>query len=297
MTVLHGKLNREYLGRSYSGGDIVVTPEMVIAYALATNDPNPHYLGEKEPFVAPPLFAVRLFVECMFKPLTDPGLGVDLLRLVHGEQDMRFYRPILPGDLCTLQAIVHGIEEKSSGELLRILMRCRIEQSLAVEAIAGMFIRGPRREPGEKRPVTAGRPAAAGAEAKAPANPEPLFRVPMEVTKDQTFRYAEASGDHNPIHVDDAVARMAGHPGVILQGLCTMAFCSRAIVQRACAGNPLRLKRLAVRFSKPVLPGDSLTTSAWKLGAEAEVVRYGFETTNQSGALVITNGLAEVTTG
>jgi len=83
-------------------------------------------------------------------------------------------------------------------------------------------------------------------------------------------------------------------PGIILQGLCTMAFTSRAIVQEACGGDPSRLKRLAVRFSKPVLPGDRLRTTAWKVGSEGGVLRYGYETVNQAGAPVIVNGLAEV---
>src|SRR6185295_8424898 len=109
---------------------------------------------------------------------------------------------------------------------------------------------------GEKDKKEEAAPAAA-------ARGEPVFKSEMQVTDDQSFRYAEASGDNNPIHMDQAVAKMAGLPGIILQGLCTMAFTSRAIVQEAAAGDPLRLRRLAVRFSKPVLPGDKITTTAW----------------------------------
>jgi NAD(P)-dependent dehydrogenase (short-subunit alcohol dehydrogenase family)/acyl dehydratase/putative sterol carrier protein len=278
-----GGLNRAYLGRSFSGGAHFVRPEMLKAYALATNDPNPHYLGEKEPFVAPPIFPVRLFKDCMFKPLTDPGLGADLLRLVHGEQDMRFYRPLRPWDLVTTRAIVHSIEDKSSGQILRLLEKGFVEGDLVVEALTTLFIRGEKKA--EKKEESPAAP---------PQKGEVLFQQIMEVTKDQPWRYAEASGDNNPIHVDEAVAKMAGFPSVILQGLCTMAFSSRAIVIEACGGDPRRLRRLAVRFSKPVFPGDRIATSAWKVAEEEGLIRYGFEATNQAGVPVITNGIAEV---
>jgi acyl dehydratase/putative sterol carrier protein len=280
-------LNRAYLGKTFSGGALFANPDHVKLYALATNDPNPHYLGEKEPFLAPPIFPVRLFKDCMFKPLTEPGLNADLLRLVHGEQDMRFHRHLRPWDLVTTRATIHSIEDKSSGQVLKLLLRGWVEGNLAVEATTSLFIRGSKK--GEKK-----------ADEAAPAAPEkrePVFKQVMKVAPDQSHRYAEASLDNNPIHIDPEVAKMAGLPGVILQGLCTMAFTSRAIVQEACGGDPLRLKRLAVRFSKPVLLGDTLTTTAWKLGTEDSFLRYGFETVNQTGVPVIVNGIAEVAMG
>ena len=60
---------------------------------------------------------------------------------------------------------------------------------------------------------------------------------------------------------------MAGLPGIIVHGLCTMAFTSKVAIDRLCGGDPARLKRLRVRFSRPVLPGQSITTKMW---AESE---------------------------
>ncbi|HVY60316.1 MAG TPA: SDR family NAD(P)-dependent oxidoreductase, partial [Planctomycetota bacterium] len=51
-------LNRAWIGKTYSGGAVFANPEHIKLYALATNDPNPHYLGQKEPWVAPPIFPV-----------------------------------------------------------------------------------------------------------------------------------------------------------------------------------------------------------------------------------------------
>ena len=70
--------------------------------------------------------------------------------------------------------------------------------------------------------------------------------------------FAGASGDHNPIHLDEGVAQMAGLPSIILHGLCTMAFVHDALVRKF-GPDPLCVQRLAVRFLKPVLMGDRLT--------------------------------------
>src|SRR5256885_15255864 len=69
--------------------------------------------------------------------------------------------------------------------------------------------------------------------------------------------YAAASGDFNPIHIDPKVGEAAGLGGAILQGLCTMAWAAEAAVR--VYGDPAKLKKLKVRFSRPVKPGDVVT--------------------------------------
>jgi acyl dehydratase len=251
------------------------------AYALATNDKNPLYVDEK---MAPPLFSVRLGKEVLFKAITDPALGADLLRLVHGEQDMEFLRPLRPGDLATMRATITGMEEKSSGELLHAQLRIYVDGQLCVRARETMFIRGEKKAEGGKKEEaqddSAGRKIA--------------YRATVDVTKDQSLRYADASLDNNPIHVDENVAKMAGLPGVILQGLCTMAFAQNAVVNEVLKGDATKLKRLAVRFAKPVLMGDKLAVEGWEVESRDGVKTYGFHVKNQAGVAVITNGVAEV---
>src|SRR5947209_9321701 len=76
----------------------------------------------------------------------------------------------------------------------------------------------------------------------------------LKVTPDRylTVRYAGASGDFNPIHIDEDFAKAVGLPGRILHGLYTMAQVARA--QTEAAGGPDRLKRLAVQFRGMGLP-------------------------------------------
>jgi 3-hydroxybutyryl-CoA dehydratase len=76
----------------------------------------------------------------------------------------------------------------------------------------------------------------------------------VRVTPDKylTVRYAGASGDFNPIHIDDEFARAVGLPGRILHGLWTMAQVARA--QTEAAGGPDHLKRLSVQFRGMGMP-------------------------------------------
>jgi acyl dehydratase len=81
-----------------------------------------------------------------------------------------------------------------------------------------------------------------------------------------------------------------GLPGIIIHGLCTMAFTSRAVIETACPEDPSRLKRLAVRFSSTAFPRNTITTSLWKTSDST----YAFETNSDEGASIIKDGLAEV---
>ncbi len=100
-----------------------------------------------------------------------------------------------------------------------------------------------------------------------------------------------------PIHTDVEFAKSVGLPGIIIHGLCTMAMNSVAVVQECCDGDPERLKRLAVRFSKPGLPGEDISTTIWSVNGGASDTQgreaFCFET-EMGGDLIIKDGLAEV---
>ncbi len=83
------------------------------------------------------------------------------------------------------------------------------------------------------------------------------FRHVRECDKYRPTYYAAASGDFNPIHIDPEVGQMAGLGGVVLQGLCTLAWAAEAAVNYA--GDPGKLKRIKVRFTRPVAPQDEIT--------------------------------------
>jgi acyl dehydratase len=115
----------------------------------------------------------------------------------------------------------------------------------------------------------------------------------LKVTPDRylTVRYAGASGDFNPIHIDDEFARHVGLPGCILHGLYTMAQVARA--QTQAGGGPQSLRRLSVQFRGMGLPEHEITVT----GTVTEV-RDGraivHAVAEQDGSAIIRNAEAEI---
>jgi acyl dehydratase len=280
-------LNKALVGKKYPSQELQVSAEALQAYAKSYNENNPAFFSDKP--VAPPQFGVVYTWTAMGTPLFDVELhgseeqqGRNIMRLLHGEQDMRFGVPVRPGDTITTTSFVEGIEEKESGDVLRVGLHSANQNGETVlDAIATMFIRGKSK-------------GAGGAPAEAPERGEPDFTYAQKIDPDQTVRYAEASGDHNPIHVDPQMAQMAGLPGIIVHGLCTMAIASKGFIDKAAGGDPTRLKRFKVRFSKPVLPEETITVAAWKRGTAGNITTYDFVVRNAQGEEVVKDGVAEV---
>jgi acyl dehydratase len=282
-------LNRALIGKEYSAPIAEVALDAIQRYARACNDGNPRYFDAATPggIIAPPMFAVVVTWMPVISAMTDPELHADLLRLLHSAQDMECLAPIRPGDQIAARAKIASIEKSPGGETMKLRLEASNQRDEPVSRITfTVFIRG-RREPGGQR-------AAAATTSAEEIRGDPIVTVTQALDADQTFRYAEASGDRNPIHIDENVAKMAGLPGIVVHGLCTMAFTAKAIADHLCVGDPIRLKRLAVNFSRPVFPGDSITTRVWAGGAREGRRVYLYETLNPRGFAVIRGGVAEV---
>jgi acyl dehydratase len=119
----------------------------------------------------------------------------------------------------------------------------------------------------------------------------PIADVTQRIDDDQTFRYSPASGDPMPIHLDEQVALDSGLPGIIAHGFCVLAFTSWAILEQLGNSDASRLRRLAVRFAKPVLPGQAIRTVVYQPDSHDGETAYAFETTVE-GVPVLRDGLA-----
>ncbi len=118
------------------------------------------------------------------------------------------------------------------------------------------------------------------------------FRLERACDRYRPIYYAAGSGDFNPIHIDPEIGRLGG---AILQGLCTMAW-----LQDACIGylgDPLRLRRLRARFSRPVRVGDVVTFEGRCVAVEGGTVRLEVSARNQDGEEVLKGALAEASVG
>ena len=279
-------LNRACLGKEYEPQTFEVTAEHTKKYALSYNEDNPWFLDESREggIIAPPLFGVVYSGPSVAKAMFDQELNVNFAYLVHGEQDMYFLRIVRPGDKITSVSWVAGIEEKATGEILRVGVRSWNQNGDDVLfAYYSFFIRDPEKKKEKKEEKK-----------ESPSFPEPEHVQKMEVKKDQSLIYAEASGDHNPIHVNEEFAKSVGFKGVILQGLCTMAFTSKAVIDSYLDRDPTRLRRLKVRFSKPVYMGDVIETRMWTAGEAGPRKIIHYYSVNQDEVPVILNGVAEI---
>lgn len=120
-----------------------------------------------------------------------------------------------------------------------------------------------------------------------------LPALTKHVTVSQIRQYAEASGDRNPIHLDETFARSAGLPGVIAHGMLTMAFANQMVTDWL--GDRSLLRRLQGRFAGMVLPGDDVTCSGSVVSKDDETRRVviNLVVTNQRGERVVNKGVAE----
>jgi acyl dehydratase len=125
---------------------------------------------------------------------------------------------------------------------------------------------------------------------------QPGEQIPeLKVTPDAglTTRYKDASGDPNPIHVDEDFAKSVGLPGVILHGLYSMAQVARAN-NAAVGGDPRKLKRLAVQFRGMGFPEQEITVTG-TIREERDGNLIVETEAEQSGNKIIRNAEAELT--
>lgn len=275
----------ERIGTTMKAHTAVVDAERARRYAAATNDDNPAYLSGA---CVPPVFAVVPTWPALLEANAAMIPPEAMPAVVHGEQDMWFWRPLVPGTVLTTTATLHSVRVGSSGTRFTAHLLGRDAAGApVVEIYNTAFIRG------MSDGVSAGpdKPDHTFPEA---ARRHPVADYTVHMDADQTFRYAEASGDTMPIHLDEEAARAAGLPGIIVHGLCTMAVCSQAVVRTVCGSDPARLRRLAVRFARNVLPDSDVVVSIYDAGAAGDGRHaYAFEA-HSRGELVISNGRAEV---
>ncbi|CAM5566728.1 MaoC/PaaZ C-terminal domain-containing protein [Streptomyces avidinii] len=192
--------------------------------------------------------------------------------VVHLGQDIRTLRPVRPGEQVTVTLDVLGIRREPRGA--RIALRVRLTgedgpEPFAELVISALLVGATLLEPfGD---------IAGGAAAPAPLGAgEPQTAV-HALTTDWITTYAHASGDLNPIHLDEDAARAAGFDTVIAHGMSVVALAVEEATDRFAAGDSARVRGLGCRFSAPVPPGIPLEI-ALQPDAEARVVRFTCKT-------------------
>ncbi|MFX0090274.1 MAG: MaoC/PaaZ C-terminal domain-containing protein [Candidatus Hodarchaeota archaeon] len=285
MEPIESGLDPNIIGRIYKGTTEIVDPEKTMAYAKATNETNPRYYElDENKLSIPVLFPVTMAVVPLKEMVTDSTLNLDISRMVHGEQEIRYFRPLRPWDKIKSKLELESIDFKESGDILWAKFSGSAEDGLVFEMRAGMFFRKQRNGSKPIKPRVK----------EETIEKEIIITKQMKVTSDQSVRYATASGDDNPIHLDKDIALAVGLPDIILHGLCTLAFAIQAIVDGLAGGDPTKVKSVKTRFSKPVFMNNTLTTEGWLLEEKETSKIIDFETKNESGETVLEFGSIEL---
>src|SRR5690606_20480515 len=115
--------------------------------------------------------------------------------------------------------------------------------------------------------------------------------VTRSLTQDMLNRYADASGDHNPIHIDEAFAKTTPMGGTIAHGMLVLSFISE-MMAGAFGERWLTSGSLDVRFRAPARPGDTVTARATPQEPKDGRLRYNVEVVSQADEVLI-SGTAE----
>lgn len=190
--------------------------------------------------------------------LANPEFGITYSHILHLAQTLTLHRPLPSQGTVISELTVDSILDKGEGNgaVLCLTRRLRETDSDTVLATVGhvLFLSadggfgGPRGEPPEPGAVPSERA------------PDFVCQLPNRANQALVYRL---SGDTNPLHVDPAMAGKAGFPMPILHGLCAYGMVGRALLRQYCGNEPARLRRLDVRFTQPVFPGEPLELQVW----------------------------------
>jgi acyl dehydratase len=237
------------IGRCYQVPDQVLDAASARAYAQAVAEEPAQHLDRG---LAPPFAVARFLAPLWRKVYQDPELSTEDRLVLHAAHRMRFHRPVPLGQRIRLACRITGLVRYGLGEAA--IIRSAVDGADGRRLVTGestLAMPGPATGlPAPRR----GHLPAAGVR---------VATVPHRFAPGAADRYADAADDHNLIHLDDAVARSAGHPSRIVHGMCTLATGVARVGAALTAQRPGReLDYVSVRFTRPVLPGDEVVYTA-----------------------------------
>ena len=228
------------------------------------------------------LKAVPTFATVITFPIrTLASSGVNMARVVHGEQSVTIHRTVPPeGEAIGISRVAAAYDKGADkGAVLIIDTELKTPAGEPMVTLrSSIFARGDGGfggpADGEEKPH------------KVPGR-TPDLSLDFSTRPDQALLY-RLSGDRNPLHADPAFAKMVGFPRPILHGLCTYGITCRAVMQAYTDFDPAPIRSHQARFSAPLFPGETVTVDLWRDGA---VVSFEARVKDRD-ATVIKNGRA-----
>lgn len=184
----------------------------------------------------------------------------DLSQILHGEQYLEIVDALPSDGVLTTKSSVIDVQDKKSGALV-------VTQADSYDANGRLIARSQSSTFVVRAGNFGGKSKAADVVVPSVPAPDrkPDASVQYKTSVDQAALY-RLSGDFNPLHIDPDFAALGGQPVPILHGLCTLGFSARAVVQTYAGNDASLFKAIKVRFTKPVIPGQTLKVDMWQNG-------------------------------
>ena len=210
--------------------------------------------------------------------------GLDWVKVLHAGQEIILHQPFPASG--TVEATTRVREVIDKGERIgALILSDRVVRDVENGAdlctlVTTILARGDGGFSGERK-------------TSAKLDPVPAREADMvcdlPTLRQQALLY-RLSGDYNPLHAVPAIARDAGFREPILHGLCTLGVATHALLKSCCDYDPTRFRRLRLRFSAPVYPGDTIRTEIWREGGDgARAWAFRCKSVEQD-KIVINNG-------
>ncbi len=223
----------------------------------------------------------------------DPESGVDWKAVLHGEQGLKIHKPLPAQGTVSGKLVIEEIIDKGPGKGALIYSRRDLFERPGGDLLASItstsFCRG---DGGFGGPTTSQQTRSLG---EIPSTPPDL--VEDYKTSAQAALIYRLSGDYNPLHADPAVAASVGFKQPILHGLCSYGVAGFALLKHLCRYDNNRLRRMDLRFSSPVYPGETIRTEIWRQAKNSDrLSRAAFRSrVLERDIIVLNNGLVEYT--
>ena len=127
-------INPDSVGRTFTGADLVTVTQSEIDNFAAV-------IGENDTSVAPPTFSIRISLSQYENILTQPEIGVDWTRLVHGDQKFEIFRPIVAGDVLRCSATIETLRVAAGNEIISVRSDLHNDSELVVSSWSTLVVR------------------------------------------------------------------------------------------------------------------------------------------------------------
>jgi len=214
---------------------------------------------DRTDFCAVPSMAVVLGTPGFW--LGHPDTGVDANKLVHGEQSIRLYQPLpAEGEVVGTTRVTSIIDKGAGKGALLYSTKTLVDANTGrklIDSSSTVFLRADGGFGGPAGPVRQPAPVPTAA-------PDMVCEF---ITRPEQALYYRLNGDYNPLHSDPQTAKRAGFAKPILHGLCTFGVICHGLLRLLADYDAAALREVEMRFTAPVIPGETIRIEAWRNGA------------------------------